>query len=194
MKSREPSEEKLAQQKLQKELHMLQNAAKILADKSGSLRQEAKHLLTDDSFKIELLAIVEEACERATELPTKIDELSRRVPGHNSLLSATELQQQLLEVQKKLGASSGVARQHLEQLANSLQRNIELAKAGEDTRQAQIVNLYMLIQDTGGILQRLQNKLRTSDLSKFEEMNELRSLSAELNSYQENMEILVSQR
>ncbi|KAF3885017.1 MULTISPECIES: hypothetical protein [Nostocales] len=194
LKSREPSEEKLAQQKLQKELHMLQNAAKILADKSGSLRQEAKHLLTDDSFKIELLAIVEEACERATELPTKIDELSRRVPGHNSLLSATELQQQLLEVQKKLGASSGVARQHLEQLANSLQRNIELAKAGEDTRQAQIVNLYMLIQDTGGILQRLQNKLRTSDLSKFEEMNELRSLSAELNSYQENMEILVSQR
>ncbi|GAA6617843.1 hypothetical protein [Scytonema sp. NUACC26] len=191
LNSREPNEEKLAKQQLQKELQMLQNAAKNLADKSGDLRQEAKHLLTDDSFKIELLAIVEEACDRATELPKKIDRLSQRVQGHNSLLSPTELQQQLLEVQNKLSVSSGAARQHLEQLANSLKRNIELAKAGEDTRQAQLVNLYTLIQETAGILQNLQNKLRTSDLTKFEEVNELRSLSAELNSYQENMEILV---
>ncbi|MUH01052.1 hypothetical protein F7734_55835 [Scytonema sp. UIC 10036] len=193
LKSKEPNEKKLAKQELQKEVKMLYNAAKNLADKSINLRQEAKHLLTDDSLQIELLAIVEEACDRATELPQKIDQLSRRVQGDNSLLSPTELQQQLLEVQKKLGASSGVARQHFEQLANSLKRNIELAKAGEDTRQAQLVNIYTLIQETGGILQSLQNKLRTSDLSKFEEINELRTLSTELNSYQENMEILVVQ-
>ncbi|KYC35245.1 hypothetical protein WA1_08795 [Scytonema hofmannii PCC 7110] len=193
LKSREPDAEKMAKEQLQKELQMLYNAAKNLADKSRDLRQEAKYLLTDDSFKMELLVIVEEACDRATELPTKIDQLSRRVQGHNSLLSPTELQQQLLEVQNKLGASSGSAREHLEKLADSLKRNIQLAKAGEDTRQAQIVNLYTLIQETAGILQHLQNKLRTSDLSKFEEVNELRSLSAELNSYQENVEILVGQ-
>jgi DNA repair exonuclease SbcCD ATPase subunit len=193
LKSREPDEDKQAKQQLQKEIQMLQNAAKTLAEKSGNLRQEAKQLLTDDSFKIELLVIVEEACDRAIELPTKIDRLSQRIQGHNSLLSPTELQQQLLDVQNRLNTSSGASHQHLEQLANSLKRNIELAKAGEDTRQAQLVNLYTLIQETGGILQSLQNKLRTSDLSKFEEINELRSLSTELNNCQENMEILVGQ-
>jgi hypothetical protein len=41
-------------------------------------------------------------------------------------------------------------------------------------------------------LQQLQNKLRTSDLTNSEQVNELQSLSAELNSFQENVDILVS--
>lgn len=191
LKSREPDAEKLAKQHLQRELQMLQSAGKNLAEKAELLRQEANHLLTDDSWKLELLIVVQSACDRATELPTKIDMLSRRIQGNDSLLSITDLQQQLLDVQSKLRSSSGVAHQHLEQLVDSLKRNIELAKTGQDTRQAQIVNLYTLIQDAAGVLQQLQNKLRTSDLSKFEEVNELRSLSAELNSCQENFELLV---
>lgn len=192
LKSREPNEEKLAKQRLEQELQTLQSAANSLAEKSEILRQEAKHLLTDDTFKLELLVVVEEACNRAKELPAKIDLLSRKIQGKQSLLSINELQQQLEEVQKKQSSSSGVARQHLQQLVDSLKHNIQLAKTGEDTRQAQIVNLYTLIQNTAGVLQQLQNKLRTSDLSQFEEINQLRSLSAELNSYQENVELLVN--
>jgi hypothetical protein len=191
LNSREPNPKNQAEQQLQQEFQRLQKAATELAEKSDILRQEAKNLLTDDNWKLELLVLVEEACDRATALPTQIDQLLKRIHVKNSLLSPTELQQQLQDVQNKLPSTTGVARQHLEQLAESLKRNIHLAKTGEDTRQAQIVNLYTLIQDTGGVLQQLQNKLRTSDLSKFEEVNQLRVLSSELNSYQENVAILV---
>ncbi|GAB1543002.1 hypothetical protein NUACC21_56760 [Scytonema sp. NUACC21] len=191
LKSREPDEEKIAQQELQKELKTLHSTAKNLAEKSGDLRQEARHLLTDDSLKLELLVVVEEACDRAIHLPTQINQLAERIQGNHSLLSPVELQKQLQEVQTKMHSSSGIARQNLKKLAESLERNIQLAKAGQDTRQAQIVNLYTLIQETAGVLQQLQNKLRASNLSNFEEVNELRFLSAEFNSCLENSEILV---
>jgi hypothetical protein len=192
LKSREPDEQKLAHQQLQRELQLMQASGKSLAEKAEVLRQEANQLLTRSSFQLELLIAIQEACDRAIELPAKIDQLASRLQGANSLLSVSELQQQLLEVQTKQQASSGVAHQHLNQLANSLKRNIQLAQEGQDTRTAQIVSLYTLIQDAAGVLQQLQNKLRTSDLTNSEQVNELQSLSAELNSFQENVDILVS--
>jgi hypothetical protein len=112
--------------------------------------------------------------------------------GVDSLLSKSELQQQLLEVQAKQRSNSGVARQHLDRLADSLQRNIQLAGEEQNLRIAQIVNLYTLIQDYAGVFQQWLNKLRTADLSNSEQVEELRSLSAKLNGFQENLDILVS--
>ena len=192
LKSREPDAQKLVKQQLQHELQVMQSSGKSLAEKAEALRQEANQLLTRGSFQLELLIAVQEACDRAIELPPKIDQLTTRLKGTDSLLSKSDLQQQLLEVQTKQRSSSGVARQHFDQLADSLRRNIRLAQEGQDTRTAQITSLYTLIQDSAGVLQQLQNKLCTSDLSNLEQVNELRSLSAELNSFQENVDILVS--
>jgi fructose-specific phosphotransferase system component IIB len=192
LKSREPDPQKLAKHQRQRELQMMQSSGKNLAEKAEILRQEANQLLTTDSSQLELLTAVQYACDRAIDLPAKINQFTGQLQSPNSLLSISELQQQLLEVQTKQRSSSGVARQHLDQLAESLKRNIQLAQQGQDTRTAQITSLYTLIQDAAGVLQQLQNKLRTSDLTNSEQVNELQTLSAELNSFQENVDILVS--
>ncbi|WP_293061458.1 MULTISPECIES: hypothetical protein [unclassified Moorena] len=126
------------------------------------------------------------------ELPSKIDQFSQRLHGTDSLLSVTELQQQLQEVEAKKTKSSGVARQQLQQLATSLQHNITLARQGEDARQAQVIALATLITDTAGVLQQLQNRLRTSNLEDIQTLEELRSLSTELAGFQDNMALFLS--
>ena len=191
MKSREPDAQKIAQQQIQRELEMLQTSAKTLAEKAETLRQEANQLLSRGSFEMDLLVAVQEACQRAIELPIKIDELGRRIHGANSLLSVNDLQQQLQEVEIKRSSSSGIARQHLDQLTNSLQRNIELAKEGQNARTAQMTSLYTLIQDSAGVLQQIQNKLRTADLTDIQQINELQASTDELTSLQENFAFLV---
>jgi len=191
LKSREPDHKKLAKQQLQQELQVMQSSGKVLAQKAEVLRQEANQLLTRGSFQLELLVAVQNACDSAIELSAKIDKFAMRLQGSNSLLSKSDLQQQLLEVQAKQRASSGVARQQLNLLEESLKRNIQFAQEGQDTRMAQIANLYIFIQEAAGVLQQLQNKLCTADLTNSEQVNELRSLSTELSSFQENVEILV---
>lgn len=140
-----------------KELQAVRDRAFLLADKAIALQLEATKLLID-SGQIELLATVQYTCDRTVELPAKIDSLVRRLDGSNPLLSVKELQQQLIAVQVKLQNSSSVAKEHLNQLVKSLQRNIELASPGQDTRMAQVINLVTLIQDAAGVLQELQNK------------------------------------
>ncbi|HEY9668317.1 MAG TPA: hypothetical protein V6C91_16015 [Coleofasciculaceae cyanobacterium] len=189
---REPDSKKLAKQQLQTELQVMQASGKDLANKAEVLRQEANQLLTRGPFHLELLIAVQDACDRAIELPAKIDQFASRLQGTDSLLSVNELQQQLLEVQTKQRSSSGLVRQHLDLLADSLKRNIQLAQEGQDTRIAQIASLYTLIQDLAGVLQQLQNKLRTSDLTNLEQVNELQRLSTQLSSFQANVELLVS--
>lgn len=191
LKSREPETSQLENPEVVRELQAVRNSAKFLAEQAVNLRQEATKLLTESS-QIELLATVQYACDRAVELPAKIDQLSKRLAGSDSLLSASDLQQQLSQVQNKLQSSSGIAREHLSQLATSLQRNIRLAQQGQNARQAQVVSLATLIQDTGGTLQELQNKLRRADLNDSSQTLELRSLSEQLNSFQENVDLLVS--
>lgn len=191
MKSKEPDAQKIAQQQIQRELKLLQTSAKNLAEKAEILRQEANQLLNRSSFEMNLLVAVQEACQRAIELPIKIEELGRRIHGANSLLSVNDLQQQLQEVKNKRALSSGIARQHLDQLANSLQRNIQLANEGQNARTAQITSLYTLIQNSAGILQQIQNKLRTADLTDYQQINELQASTDELTSLQDNFAFLV---
>jgi hypothetical protein len=190
LKAKEPDESQIAKQKLERELHGLKIASHDVAEKAEELRQEANQILTQSSFQIDLLVTVQQACDRAIELPDKINRVTQNIPKKKALLSADQLEKQWLEVQHKIRSSSGISRQHLQELAARLKRNIELAKMGQDTRQAKLISLQKMIQDSAGILQQLQNKLRTADLTNSEEIKALQNLSEELKAYQENVEIL----
>ncbi|MGK7928908.1 MAG: hypothetical protein AB4290_27340 [Spirulina sp.] len=176
---------------LERELQQARQQALGLAQKAESLREESEKLSLS-ARGVELLSAIQFACDRALELPNKIDRFSQRLHGADSLLSVAELQQQLREVEAKKSKSSGVARQQLQQLAASLQHNITLAQQGEDARQAQVISLVTLITDTAGVLQQLQNRLRTSNLEDSRAVEELRSLSTELADFQENMDLLLT--
>ncbi|MDY7024096.1 MAG: hypothetical protein SWJ54_22565, partial [Cyanobacteriota bacterium] len=158
LKSREPDAENIAQQQLQQEVQILKTSSQNLAIKAEELRQEANQLISQNTFNLDFLAQVQAICDRTIELPQKIENIAQRLPRQESLLSVNELERQLLEVQTKIRSSSGITRQNLEQLAASLQQNIELAKTGQDTRQAKIISLSTLIQNSAGVLQQLQNK------------------------------------
>lgn len=177
---------------LTRDLQQVRQRARLVAERAEVLRQEAGQLLTD-ADQIDLLATVQYACDRAVELPQKLEQLARHLQGSDSLLSPLELQQQLKRVQRKRSSSTGVAREQLAQLEASLQRNLQLARQGEDARQAQVVSLSTLILEAAGMLQDLQNKLRTANLGDRETAAELRSLSETLTSTQENLDLLVEQ-
>jgi len=191
-KGQEPETLNLENPALERELLAIRQQAKLLAEKASELRAEAARLLTD-SLQVELLASVQFACDRATDLPQKIDALAQRMQGSDSLLSVADLRQQLAGVQAKLQSSSGVVKAQLNTLVESLQHNIQLAQAGEDSRQAQVASLSTLILDSAGVLQAMQNKLRSVNLTDAQQTLELRSLSDELSIFQENVDLLVSQ-
>jgi hypothetical protein len=190
LKSRESEILNIENPELAQEIIAVRNSALTLVNQTQELSLEARKLLTD-AFQMELLAAIQLSCDRAQELPTKIDNLAQSLQSHNSLLSVDELQQQLAQVQQKLRSSSGISKQHLTQLAESLKRNIQLAKEGQDTRLSQFVNISTLIQDAAGVLQQLQNQLRSFDLTDSEKLNELQLLSDELSSIEENIDLLV---
>jgi hypothetical protein len=192
LKTLEPNQQKLEQKQLQQELNSIKLMAENLANQSEILRQESQKLLSKSNLQIELLAIVEQACDRSNELPEKIKQLTQNIPNNQSLLSLNDLEQQLAEVKIKLTTSSGVSREYLAELSTSLEQNITLAQTGQDIRQAQIINLQKLVQESAGCLQQLQNKLRTSDLNNSLDIQELRDLTNEFNSVQENVNILIS--
>ncbi len=183
--------QKDAGKELKRELERIKIQAATVAEKAETLKKEANQLLTEGEFQLELLVIVQSACDRAMELPAKIEQLARRLPTRDSLLSVQDLEQQLEEVNHKLQSSSGATHQQLVQLAESLQRNIRLAKGGQDTRQAQIINLKAIIQESAGTLQQLENKLHNADLTNSAIIEELRRLSTQLNNYQENAQLLL---
>lgn len=176
---------------LERQVRSVQQQASALAEKTASFRVEATRLLTA-ADQMELLVAVQEACDRAVELPGKIDQMVRRLQGSSSLLSTAELQQQLAQVETRRRASQGVAREQLNTLAERLQRNLELVHQGRDARQAQVANLETLVTDTAGVLQALQNKLRLTNLTDTAQTLELRSLSDELISMQETVNLFVS--
>lgn len=78
----------------------------------------------------------------------------------------------------------------MQQIELSLIRNITLAKEGQSAREAQVFSLTNLITESAGILQQLQNKLRTADLTNSQELNDLQALSQELVILQENAYLL----
>ncbi|MGK7909659.1 MAG: hypothetical protein AB4040_20835 [Synechococcus sp.] len=187
-----PSPLPLESLELTRELLGIRQSADVLAAKAKQLRDESRQLLGEDAFQVDLLAAVELACDRSAELPAKVDALGKRLRGKQSLLSAQELEAQLHSVEARLSTSSGAARQHLQKLATTLSNNIQLAQEGSDARQAQTIALATTIQESAGVLQQLQNQLRTADLSDREQVDELRLLSDELKGYQENVDFLVA--
>ncbi|MFB6276965.1 MAG: hypothetical protein ABEI32_12575 [Halothece sp.] len=177
---------------LAKDLETVRETAKGVAEKAEVLRQEADRALSETSLQLDFLTQIQYACDRAQELPSQIETLAGKFQGSDSLLSVSQLQAQLADIQDKIPNSSGASRQQLESLQQTIQRNIKLAQQGEDARQAQIISLNTSIQNLAGVLQQLQNKLRSADLADSQEINELQGLSEELNSLQENVDILTS--
>lgn len=175
---------------LAQELADIRQQAQTLARKAQEIKAEAKQTLEDSQF-VDLLGTVQYACDRASELPAKIDRLAQRLQGEDSILSVSELQRQLRDVQNKLVHSSGVAQAQLQKLTESLRKNIQLAQEGQDARQAQVANLLNLILDSAGVLQTLQNHLRTVDLADATQAAELQNLGEELREFQENLDLLV---
>lgn len=176
---------------LEVEIKALYNKAKNLANQAVALRNEATERLTGAS-QMELMGAVQYACDRTQELPSKIQQLGQRLGGGKSLLSAADLTQQISDAKAKRDSSSGAAKAQWQTLIASLERNLSLAQEGEDARQAQVVSLSTLISNAAGTLQQLQNKLRTADLTSTTETTELRALSDEFSSFQENVELLVA--
>lgn len=175
---------------LDREIKAVKKQVELLAEQSQILRTESEELLTSSS-QLELLTTIQYVCDRAQELPAKVEQITRSIQGKDSLLSPSDIQKQLAEVKSKQSTSSGVAHQQLKQLATSLERNLELARQGQDTRQAQIFSLSAQVIDAAGVLQQLQNQIRTANLDDTENINQLTNLSEELRSIQENVDLLI---
>ncbi|MBE9070835.1 hypothetical protein IQ260_29805, partial [Leptolyngbya cf. ectocarpi LEGE 11479] len=173
LKTREPDGVELTNKELNREFQQVREQAVDLGARADELNQEATQLLTA-SNQMELLGTVQYACDRTQELPQKIDQLALRMAGNDALLSVDDLSRQLKQAEIKVRNSKGIAQEQWGKLANSLKRNIALAQQGEDARQAQLANLSTLIAESGGVLQQLQNKLRTADLTSSVAANELR--------------------
>ncbi|MEO1509885.1 MAG: hypothetical protein AAFU84_19780 [Cyanobacteria bacterium J06633_23] len=191
LKSREPDTVELTNKAINREFQQVRQQAVTLGTRADELNEEATKLLTA-SDQIELLGVVQYACDRTQELPTKIDQLALRLEGNDALLSVDDLEKQLKQAETKVRNSKGIAQEQWGKLANSLKRNIALAKQGEDARQAQLANLSTLIAESGGVLQQLQNKLRTADLTSSVAADELRDLSDEFKGFQENVDVLIA--
>lgn len=174
-------------------LRQTRQQALNLTRQAAELHEEAQRVLVE-ADQIELLGMVGYACDHAQELPNKIEQLTHRLQGRDSLLSVDDLQQQLVKVQEKQRHSSGVAQEQWNKLADSLERNILLAKQGADTREAQVASLSTLILDAAGVLQQLQIKLRTSDLNNSVEAAEIRTLSDEFSQVQDNISMLMAEK
>jgi hypothetical protein len=190
IKNQQPETIRLENPALERELENVKQQAHLLAEKAQNLQAETEKILIS-SFQIDLLTAINYACDRTLELPRKIEQLSQRLHGADSLLSVQELNEQLLEVQRKKRSSSGIAKQQLERLETSLENNLKLAQEGRDAREAQVFSLVAIITESAGVLQQLQNRLRTSDLNNSEQIKELQNLSDELKNFQDNVDLLV---
>ena len=176
---------------LAREIQAVKQQSQLLVTKATELRAEAQQMLTSAN-QLELLAAIEYAGDRILELPNKVNRLAQKLQGADSLLSPEELSAQLTEARTKARNSSGIAKQQLNQLANSLKNNLQLAQQGQDARQAQVVSLATLVTESAGVLQQFQNRLRTSNLDNSVEINELKVITDELKSMQDNVDLLIS--
>lgn len=190
LQARQPTAPTLDNPQLAQLLRQNQQQALQLTQQAEALRSEAHRLLTHP-HQLELLGVVQYACDRSRELPDKLDQLTQRLQGSASLLSVTELQKQLAAAEQRQPQSSGAASNQWAQLAASLRRNIELAQQGRDAREAQVVSLSTLILEAAGGLQQLQNKLRTADLDNSQTADEVRDLSQTVSRLQETIEVLM---
>ena len=187
---KEPPKVNLNNPILEQELNNAKIQAKLLISKADHLRIEAQKLLQNSS-QMELLTAVEYTCQRTLELPEKINHLTQKLAGGDSLLSREELNKQLQQVKSQQKNSKGRALIQLQQLENTLKNNLQLVEEGQDAREAQVFSIVTIITEFAGVLQQLQNKLRSANLDNSEEIQELKDLNNELNNFQESMDVLV---
>ena len=190
-KSQKPESLGLDDPQLEQQINSIRNQASTLATRAHDLRTEATRLLTE-ADQMDLLSTVQYACDRAEELPNNIEHLAKRMKGNESLLAPRELQRQLNEAKAQAASSTGVAKEQWEKLTSTLEWNLNLSQEGKDARQAQVVSLSTMIVQSAGVLQQLQNRLRTADLSDRTQSDEVRSLSNTFNSVQENLSFLIT--
>lgn len=178
---------------LANQLNAIREMAVEIANQSNDLRSLAAKRLTG-SWQMDLLVAIQLSCDRALELPSKIDIFRRHhLQGSDSLISVGQLQAQLAEVRQKLESSSGATKRHLALLEDSLERHLKLAQDGKDIRLAQIFNLSTSVHNSAGVLQQLQNLLQTASWSDSDRQGELQTLNDELNALQENFDLLIGQ-
>lgn len=190
-KGQEPESLGLDDPQLEQQINSIRSQALTLGKRAHALREEAARLLTS-ADQMDLLSTVQYACDRAEELPNNITHLAKRMKGNDSLLSTPELKRQLSHAQEQMASSTGVAQEQWKKLASTLEWNMNLSQEGKDARQAQVVSLSTMIVQSAGVLQQLQNRLRTADLSDRLQAEEVRSLSATFNSVQENLNLLMT--
>jgi vacuolar-type H+-ATPase subunit I/STV1 len=191
LKSREPDPEKAELQDVERELTNLKASGRSVAEKAAAVRSEAGQLLGHDGDYLELLVRIEEVCSPIAEIPTRIEALGQRLPQNNSVLSLAELEADLHSAHALLVNATGVARQQAEELVESLEKNRELAKTGSSVNLAKLLNLRVILQNTAGILQELQNKIRLLNRPDLDRVREVEELCERLQSTGSNLDILI---
>ena len=190
----EPTPEKEILRQVQAELQGVRTAADRLRQQAADLLRQANQVLRQEELShlsMDILAAVQYGCDLAIALPEKVDRLAAKLPQTRSLLDTDSLEQQLQQVQRDKLNATGSAYSSLQRLEESLQRNLSLLNTNQDDRKAQILNLAALIQDSGGVLQRLQNHLQTANLADVNQLDQLQDLIGEMNRLQQEADLFV---
>lgn len=165
--------------------------ARDLARRSSRLEKEAEVLLANTE-QLELFGAIRVACALAQELPTHIETALLQMGDGTSLLAEEPLLAKLREVDGRIVNSSGVAREQWLRLQTRLRENLELAREGKSAQEAQTAQLTGMIVEAEGVLQSLQNRIRSANLADANESLELRNLCDELSGVQETLSAMVS--
>jgi len=190
---REAQQPLFADPALTREIQQLRQQVNSLVQAAQKVQAEAARLLVDDP-DLDLLVAVQEVCQQVQSLPQAVDQRVQRLyqTDYDAVLSVADLEKQLAQVRRQKRRVGPLAGAQLDRLEATLVRNIELAQRGQDTRLAQIAALVTLVQDTAGVLQQLQNQLRTFDIRNQQQLQQVRSLSETLQDFERQMTILVT--
>lgn len=175
LKSQELDAEGQLQKTLEQDLNAMETFSETLGIQSEQVRQEVSQKLAQESQHLDTLVKVQEVCDRFSQFPTKIRNLTQKMIQKKSLLSWEELSQKKTEVDEQITLSSGESRQQLEQLSATLADNLAQVKQGLDSRQSQVIYLNTLLQTSAGNLQELYNNLHNysgNNAEKIEQINQ----------------------
>ncbi|WP_448379778.1 hypothetical protein [Gloeomargarita sp.] len=183
----------------QRERQRFPLADPALSREIRELRQQVAFLvqaarLLVDAPDLDLLVAVQEVCQQVQNLPQAVEQRVQQLyqTDYDAVLSVADLEKQLAQVRRQKQGVGQLAGAQLDQLAATLVRNLAYAQMGPDTRIAQITALVTLVPNTAGILQQLQNQLRTFDIQNQEQLHQLHHLNETLQGFEQQMTMLVS--
>ncbi len=183
----------LADPALSREIRELRQQVAFLVQAAQQVQAQAARLLVD-APDLDLLVAVQEVCQQVQSLPQAVEQRVQQLyqTDYDAVLSVADLEKQLAQVRRQKQRVGQLAGAQLEQLEATLVRNLEYARMGQDTRIAQITALMTLVQNTAGILQQLQNQLRTFDIQNQEQLQHVHRLSETLQGFEQQMTMLVT--